>query len=205
MAFGLNIGNVGRIQTPRPSTEVLLDNWNKRLLSSREVRLAFVGAYYHTGNYVLEAPQSERLERIVETLTRYVPWHKFAVFHYAEFVTVLKPIRLELKRAPSTVPGRRWTSGIVMDVNPNGRIPPTPSSDEKAWFGAFAVPRIRIAWKGDVLNAQGNTLDNTQREGGWGSLSERMKKVAGGLWTARSLKSVEGIVAVAESFGGRVP
>jgi hypothetical protein len=79
-----------------------------------------------------------------------------------------------------------------------------PFSDEKAWFGAFAIPRIRIAWKGDVLNPQGNTLDNTQREGGWGSLSERMKKVAGGLWTARSLKSVEGLVAVAESFGGRV-
>ena len=199
LAFGLNIGNEG--QAPRPSDKVLLDHWNKRLSSSREVRLAFVGSYAHTGNYILEAPQSERLELIVAILTRYVPSHKFAVFHYVEFVTMHELIRPALKRAPSAVSGRRWTTGVVMDVNPNGKIPPTPASDEKAWFGAFAVPRIRIAWKGDVLNAQGNTLDNTQREGGWGSLSERMKKVAGGLWTARSMKSVEGIVAVARSSG----
>jgi len=203
IAFGLNIGNVGRIQTPRPPDKVLLDHWNKRLSSSREVRLAFVGSYAHTGNYVLQAPQSERLEHVVAVLARHVPSHRFAVFVYAEFLAVLEPIRRALNQTPPAVPGRRWTPGIVMDMNPNGRIPPAPASDEKAWFGSFAVPRIRIAWKGDILDEQEDKLDNTQREGGWGSLSERMKKVAGGLWTARSMKSVGGIVAVARALGRR--
>src|SRR2546425_2912262 len=103
LAFGLNIGNVG--QAPRPSDKVLLNHWNKRLSSSREVRLAFVGSYAHTGNYILEAPQSERLELIVAILTRYVPSHKFAVFSYTEFIATLEPIRRALKQAPPATHG----------------------------------------------------------------------------------------------------
>ena len=201
LTFGLDIGNVGRAKPPRPPTKVLLAHWNKALSSSRELRLAFVDAYAHTGNYVLQAPQTERLEHVVGVLARYVPSHKFAVFGYTEFIALLEPMRRALKQAPPATPGRRWTPGIVMDMNPNGTIPPMPASDEKAWFGSFAVPRIRTAWKGDILDSQKGKLDNTQREGGWGSLSEHMRKVAGGLWTARSIKSVEGLIAVARSHG----
>jgi len=188
------------MQTPRPSDKVLWDHWNKKLSSSRDVRLAFVGSYAHTGNYVLQASQPEQLGRIVEVLARHIQSHQFVVFTYAEFIATLEPFRRALKQTPPAVLGRRWTPGIVMDVNPNGRIPPIPASDEKAWFGSFAIPRIRTAWKGDILKAHEDVLDNTQREGGWGNLSARMKKIAGGMWTARSMKSVGGIVAVAKSL-----
>ena len=201
LAFGLDIGNVGRAKATRPPTKALVADWNKRLSSSREVHLQFVNAYAHTGNYVLQASKSEQLENIMAVLDRFIPTYKFAVFGYMEFLAVLDPIRRALKQTPPAVSGRRWTPGIVMDTNPNGRIPLIPASDAKAWFGAFAVPRIRSAWNGDILDSQEDKLDNAQREGGWGSLSDRMRKVAGSTWTARSMKSVEGIVAVARSIG----
>jgi len=200
LAFGLDIGNVGRARATRPPTKALIADWNKRLLSSGEVHLQFVNAYAHTGNYVVRASTSDRVENIMALLVRCIPTYKFAVFDYMEFLAVLNPIRRALKQAPPAVSGRRWTAGIVMDTNHNGRIPLIPASDAKAWFGSFAVPRIRTAWKGDILDSQEDKLDNAQREGGWGSLSDRMRKVAGGTWTARSMKSVERIVAVAHSI-----
>ena len=117
LAFGLDIGNVGRAKAPRPPTKALLAGWNQRLSSSREVRLEFVDAYAQTGNYVLQASQPEPLEHIIAVLTRYAPSHKFAVFHYTEFLAVLDPIRRALKQTPPAVPGRRWTPGVVMDIN----------------------------------------------------------------------------------------
>ena len=197
LAFGVDIGNVGCLKGQRPSTDALIAEWNKKLSHAREFRLAFIGSYTQTGNYVLQASQAEGLERIVEILAQHVRSHKFAVFSCVEFVSALDPIRRALQQTPSPIPGRRWTPGIVMDLNSTGGIPPTPRSDEKVAFGSFAVPRIRTAWKGDVLDPEGDTLDRTEREGGWGSLSERMRTVAGGVWTARSMRSVEGIVSVA--------
>src|SRR5207244_11185132 len=157
-------------------------------------------AYAHTGNYVLGASQAVKVEHVVGILALHVRSIKFAVFDYSEFVSVLDPIRRALQQTPSQISRRRWTPGIVMDLNPNGGAPPIPRSDEKATFGSFALPRIRTAWKGDVLDSRGDTLDNTEREGGWGSLSERMRTVAGGVWTGRSMRSVEGIVGVAASL-----
>lgn len=200
IAFGLDIGNVGRGKASRPSTKALLMDWNQRLSTSREIRLEFSDAYGHAGNYVLRTPRPESLENIMAVLVRYVSTRKFVVFDLTEFLAVLDSIHRALTQMPPAISGRRWTSGIVMDMNPHGRIPPMPVSDEKARFGSFAVPRIRTAWKGDILDAQEEKLDSAQREGGWGSLSDRMKKVAGGIWTARSMKSVEGIIMVARSM-----
>src|SRR5437773_2552503 len=178
LVFGVDIGNVGRLKSPRPSTDALMANWNRSLSNAYEFHLAFAGSYAHTGNYVLGASQAVKVEHIVGILLLHVRSNKFAVFDYAEFASVLDLIRRALQQAPPQIPGRRWTPGIVMDLNPDGGVPPIPRSDEKAAFGSFAVPRIRAAWKGDVLSNRGNTLETTQREGGWGSLSERMKAAA---------------------------
>src|SRR5438093_12348799 len=114
LAFGFDIGNVGPAKTPRPPTKALMAAWNQRLSSSREVRLEFVDAYAHTGNYVLQTSRPERLEHVIAVLARLVTSYKFAVFHYTEFLAVLDPIRRALKQTPPAVPGRRWTPGIVM-------------------------------------------------------------------------------------------
>jgi hypothetical protein len=122
------------------------------------------------------------------------------VLHFIVELVFLKSALRALNQAPRVIPGRRWTPGIVMDSNLKGGIPPMPPSDEKAVFGEFAVPRIRIVWKGDVLSETDNKLDNTQREGGWGAVSNRMKQVAGGIWTARAMSSIEGIVKASGTF-----
>ena len=201
LAFGLDIGNVGLSKAPRSPTKTLLADWNRNLSRDRELRLIFVNAYGHTGNYVLQASQTGRLEHVANVLAKQVPSYRFVVFAYTDFLLGFEPIRRALKHSPPAVPGRRWTPGIVMDANTRGGIPPLPLSDEKGAFGAFAVPRIRIVWKGDILDEQKAKLDNMQREGGWGSLSARMKKVTNGSWTARSIKSVEGLVTIAQALG----
>jgi len=62
-------------------------------------------------------------------------------------------------------------------------------------FADFAIPRVRGAWKLDVLRADGKALDRTKREGGWGSVSLVMHAYAGGEWTARSMRTINRLVS----------
>ncbi|MCA9470202.1 MAG: hypothetical protein KC643_32795 [Nitrospira sp.] len=200
LAFGINVGNVGRTKLPRLSTQFLLREWNQRLRDLKNMKLEFVRSFGHTGNYLIQAPAGVHLEEILLLISRLQLSHNFVLFDYSDFFEILVPIRCALKQLPSAVPCRRWSPGIVMDMDVKGRVPPFPFSDDKVRFGAFAVSRIRTAWKGDILNIEGQKLDNRRREGGWGSLSYRMRNIAGGSWTARSMKSVEGIVKIAGSM-----
>ncbi len=68
-----------------------------------------------------------------------------------------------------------------------------PSPCEWVEFSTFACPRVRGAWKLDLLSGDGRTLDWTRREGGWGAAAQLMKDLDGGDWTARSLSSLSGM------------
>lgn len=193
-AFGVDMGNLRKDVRPRARMEELIRSWNKQLASTENVSLEFLGFYRHTGNFLFEAHGNDQVERIVKALAQTEALPVFAVFPKDEFLSCLGLLRKALLQMPRTPPGRRWTPGLVMDVSPKGGIPPTPFSDEKAGFSAFGLPRIRVAWKGDILAKNGQTLDRTKREGGWGALSDRMKQAAGGMWTARSISSIEGLV-----------
>ncbi len=201
LAFGVDIGNLGEKRSAQISMDALLRDWNKAL-SANGYPVRFVGSYRHTGNFLLQASEGVSIERVVGVLTALPLSPVFAVFEQESFVVFLKSTLHMLRQSPRTISGRRWTPGIVLDSNLKGGIPPMPPSDERAVFGAFAVPRIRIAWKGDILSGTSDRLDNTKREGGWGALSNRMKQVAGGIWTARAMSSVEGIVKKAGALKG---
>lgn len=193
-AFGLDLGNLRRNVLPRPRTEELIESWNKRLASTAKVRLEFVGSYRHTGNFLLECNTDVTVERVGKILSETEVLPIFAVFPKDEFLSSLGELRKALLQTPRPIQGRKWTAGLVMNVSPQGGIPAIPFSDEKAAFSAFGLPRIRAAWKGDILDSRGKTLDRTKREGGWGAISNRMKHAAGGMWTARSMSSIEGLV-----------
>jgi len=193
-AFGVDMGNLRKDVMPRARMEELIRSWNKRLASTENVSLEFLGFYRHTGNFLLEAHGNDQIERVVKALAQTETLPVFAVFPKDEFISCLGLLRRALLQTPGTIPGRRWTPGLVLDVSPKGGTPPTPFADEKAVFGAFGLARIRVAWKGDILAKNGLTLDKTKREGGWGALSDRMKQAAGGMWTARSISSIEGLV-----------
>lgn len=188
------MGNLGRKQGTRLSMDALLRDWN-RTLAVNSYPVKFIGSYRHTGNFLLQASEGESMERVAGALAGLPLSPAFAIFQHESFVVFLRPALHALRQTPRIISGRRWTPGIVMDCNLKAGIPPMPSSDEKAVFGEFTVPRIRIAWKGDVLSETGDRLDNARREGGWGALSNRMRQVAGGMWTARAMSSVEGIVS----------
>ena len=193
-AFGVDMGNLRKDVMPRARMEELIRSWNKQLASTESVSLEFLGFFRHTGNFLVGAHGNDQVESIAKTLAQAEALPVFAVFPKDEFLSCLGLLRKALFQTPRTPPGRRWTPGLVMDVSPKGGIPPTPFSDEKAGFSAFGLPRIRVAWKGDILAKNGQTLDRTKREGGWGALSDRMKQAAGGMWTARSISSIEGLV-----------
>ena len=195
-AFGVDMGNLRKDVMPRARMQELIRSWNKQLASTESVSLEFLGFYRHTGNFLFEAHGNDQLERVIKTLAQTEALPVFAVFPKDEFLSCLGLLRRALLQTPETQPERRWTPGLVMDVSPKGGIPPTPFSDEKAVFGAFGLPRIRVAWKGDILAKNGQTLNKTKREGGWGALSDRMKQAAGGIWTARSISSIEGLVQI---------
>jgi hypothetical protein len=193
-AFGVDMGNLRKDVMPRARMQELIRRWNKQLASAESGSLEFLEFYRHTGNFLFEAHGNAQLERVAEVLAQTEALPVFAVFPKDEFLSCLGLLHKALLQTPGTQPGRRWTPGLVMDVSPKGGIPPTPFSDEKAVFGALGLPRVRVAWKGDILANNGQTLDKTKREGGWGALSDRMKQAAGGMWTARSISSIEGLV-----------
>lgn len=194
-AFGVDMGNLRKDVMPRVRMQELIRSWNKQLVSTESASLTFLEYYRHTGNFLFEARGNDQLEKVIKVLAQTEALPIFAVFPKDEFLSCLGLLRRALLQTPEAQPDRRWTPGLVMNVSPKGDIPPTPFSDEKAVFGAFGLPRIRVAWKGDILARNGRTLDKTKREGGWGALSDRMKQAAGGMWTARSISSIEGLVA----------
>lgn len=198
-AFGVDMGNLRKNVVPRARMQALTKNWNKQLASAKIIPVEFVGFYRQTGNFLCEVHGNDQLEEVVKAIAQTEELPVFAVFPAEEFLSCLRLVRKALLQAPSFLPGRRWTPGLVMDVSPKGGVPPTPFSDEKAAFSDIGLPRMRLAWKGDILARNGKTLDKTKREGGWGALSSRMRQAAGGVWTARSISSIEGLVQIKQA------
>jgi len=200
VAFGVNIGNLGREKSGRSSQLELVHIWNSQL-SINECGIHFLDFFFSTGNYVLRSNNDQSLKEVSNLLVTLIPDRKFAAFDFTQFNKLLEPIRVALSQSPSPLPGKRWTPGLVMDTDPAGEVPPLPTSDDRVAFGAYGVPRIRIAWKADRLDLEGERLQRTHkaREGGWGTLSTRMRQFGGGTYTARSLKTIEGLMEVCNS------
>lgn len=195
IGFGQNIGNLGR--GPKPLQCDLVENWNRALSKCTELKPRFIEFFYSTGNYILSSSQPVPANLLSDTLATHINSHRFAIFDYPEFVTIFESLQSMFRKTPAR--GRTWTPGIVMDTNATGQVPPEPTSNRRMQFGSFALPRIRVVWKKEVLSADGNRLDSShkERQGGWGQIANRMEAFAGGTWTARSMNSVDGIMNVA--------
>jgi len=204
LAFCQNMGNVkrkgGRQRTPQ---QELIADWNSALSSAEPTTLSFVNYYRHTGNYILRTSGSSSTCEVMQILTECIPSYFFAVFDYDEFLRIRTEACNVFETNPLFVTGRRPTPGLVMDLDPNGNIPGTPPPNAKFEIGSFAVPRIRNAWKKDILGPGGKTLDRTRREGGWGWLSTYFRTRCGGSWTARSMSTVDGLIAKAQNHEAR--
>jgi hypothetical protein len=192
---------------PRETMDRLLAQWNAGL-EERHAVFRFVDSYGSSGNYVVESrenlPVSE-VSRTFRTTLGALPGAlragSLAVFRADDFVDWLTALRAAPAGPPSVALGRRPTRGVVMNTDPEGGTPPQPPSRETLAFGEFARARVREAWKLDRLAADGQRLDTKAREGGWGSLAEAMNEVQTGVWTARSLKALNGLAGKVKSSG----
>lgn len=141
--------------------------------------------YGHTGNFVLHSTKSNRSD-IARQLTAVIGT-SFAVLTYYEAADFASVAAKAVPPAP--LAGKRWTSGIVLAVSG----PPCQSVPKQTSYAIFFVISERAvgAWKEDQLT-EGGILDREKRGGGWGALSGDVSRQVGGVWTARSLRTVNG-------------
>jgi hypothetical protein len=93
---------------------------------------------------------------------------------------------------PAQEAGVRWTPGLAIRI---GEGTPIPDIGDTA--------RARLRWVGDGIVAvhkrdlldASNRLDRARRQGGWGAVSRDVALQVGGVWTARSQRTVLGLLA----------
>jgi hypothetical protein len=188
VAFAVNIGNLGLTMTPRPPMADLVDDLNTALHCRKRLRvLDFFG---HTGNFLLEcgvAPgeAAEIIGRLLRT-----PCTVMSVDRVADCAATA----CALPRPPAEA-GRRWTPGVVFRVS--GRSSSTaPTSTRVACLQRLDDFTV-LAWKRDQEESPGR-LDRRRRGGGWGAMSSTVARQLGGVWTGRSLTTLEGVLMRAE-------
>jgi hypothetical protein len=190
IAFAVNIGNLGRTGRPRFVMAEWVHGLNATLRAQSE-GLRVLDFFGHTGNFAIAsdlAPDSAgaRLASLLHTACAIVGIE--TVKQCAEAARTIAP--------PPTEAGSRWTPGAVFAVAASssfGELPTSPS----AVFQSHSSGTI-LAGKRDQLDGRGR-LDKTRRAGGWGAVSSKIARHLGGIWTARSISTLDGIVERAEA------
>jgi hypothetical protein len=184
--FGVGIGNVGRGRAPRrpmPEWVVMLN----RHLAGHTPPVHITDFFGHTGNFLADSPSTNleevarRLERVLE-----IDW---AVRRIEDVQAALSDLADAPK--PEAQDGIRWTLGVAFQgrAGIEGRnILTTP----RAILWEISFDAIGI-WKRDNLS-EGGTLDRDRRGGGWGKISDDIETQCGGRWTARSRRTVDGLI-----------
>ena len=147
-----------------------------------------IGWYGHTGNFVLEAAGLKKAE-VKATICR-------SLGTTAAVLTINEVTKcrdwIKSYHPPPSASRMRPTRGLIFMVEG-----PCSLGDVKSTMRAKFIRKstqVVGAWKRDVLNL-GGTLDRNYRRGGWGALATDVSRQVGGNWTARSLRTVEGLLA----------
>jgi hypothetical protein len=182
--FGHNIGNLGPTQRQRePMTDTV-----RRLNGSLPEGTKVIAWFRHTGNFVLESDLPKL--RVSMEFGR-VLGSKCAVLSLESVQTLMKDVNV----SAITRAGVRWTPGLAFKIEsqaPKGRSLPTRAKLERLSEG------VVFARKRDFLTPR-NVLDRVKRLGGWGGVAQEASARFGGLWTARSLTSIRGLLARADA------
>jgi hypothetical protein len=194
LIFGVDIGNLGFSGRRQDMSEWALE-MNKKL-ASLQSSTKIVDWYGHTGNFVIESSKTERSE-IASELTSVVG-ASLAVLSVDEVTDFVS--HAEKTASPPPTEGKRWTCGIVFAVR-SSSCQTVPKQTLHAAF--FAISDYAVgAWKEDQLT-RGGVLDRERRGGGWGAVSGDVSRHVGGVWTARSLRTVIGTIEKARQHTGQ--
>jgi hypothetical protein len=173
-----------------------MTEWVKRLnrtLGNGTPPLQVVGFFGHTGNFLVSCsltdPEAVKARFIgqLETdwIVRRIEDVKRAVTESATYPE------------PDARAGTRWTQGLAFSEDPNldcRRLQRTPRAI--LWEVCRGISGV---WKADSL-AERDILDRNRRSGGWGKISEDIGTQLGGRWTARSLRTVQGLLRKANTL-----
>jgi len=183
ISFGVGIGS---FSSRRKRTEDYVRETNERLaLQATPTRV--IDWYHSTGNFVVQTPKTNRSEIADElSLALGVPCTVLTTDEVASCILLADKASI-----PPVQTGIRWTKGIVFKARGKpctSDLKPTPRA-EFFRISGFAVGAI----KKDSLTSR-EVLDKDDRAGGWGAVSDDVSKAVGGIWTARSLQRIEGIL-----------
>lgn len=184
--FGIGVGNLGRSRKPRRPMPKWVEQLNERLRGGSPA-VHVIGFFGHTGNFLAESPSTD-LQEVTA---------RFSGLLNTKWV--LRPID-DLRAAlaaqaatppPETEEGVRWTLGLAfhgLDGIQCRQLSTTPGA--VLWKMS---PYTIGVWKRDNLGAD-ETLDKDRRGGGWGHISDDVERQLGGRWTARSSRTVDGLL-----------
>jgi len=189
IAFAVNIGNLGPAGLPRFPMAQLLEDLNTVLLARCEP-MRVVDFFAQTGNFVLECsvPAGHAAHRIARLLD--TPCTVLSVDQVSVATTAARTVP-----PPAPEPMIRWTAGVVFRVSGSAGAAARWTTRTACFrpLNDFTV----LAWKRDQLTSRGR-LDSTRRSGGWGAVSSAVARRFGGVWTARAISTLDGVLMRAE-------
>jgi hypothetical protein len=155
-------------------------------LGQNHADLRVISYYGHTGNLVLETASLGR-EDAASSLSN-ADGAAWAVLSADTLRTAM--LQVESLPSPPGERGVRWTRGLVFAVTKPATVKVTSSA--KACLRPIGSSTI-AAWKRDITTAKGS-LNRTKRQGGWGAVSAIVGHQTKTKWTARSLKTLKGVL-----------
>ena len=189
MALAVGVGNLGRQGKPRKRMSFWIEELNQFL--SKSSRTTILSSYGHTGNFVVRSVASQ--ENVAAELRNSmgVPC---AVLTLAELSSVVNFLGAK-KEAADGIQYRRTPGAAILVIG-------TPtlqalSDNPRASYARMNNSVVLVA-KLDALTT-GGTLDRNRREGGWGALAIHIGRQLGGKWTARSMRTLSGILKQARN------
>jgi len=148
-----------------------------------------VDFHHATGNFVVQTPKLNRLE-IADELSL-VFGAPCAILQTGQ-VSFCVSMAEKVSEPPSQA-GIRWAKGIAFKVR--GRpcsvdLKPTP----RAEFFRVSEYAVGVFKKDQVITDE---VSGENRAGGWGAISTDISNVVGGIWTARPLARIQGVLGKA--------
>jgi hypothetical protein len=157
-------------------------------------RLTFEGTptrvidwYHSAGNFVVRTPKTNRFEIADElSLALGAPCKVLTVDEVTSCVSIA-----DKANSPPAQAGIRWTKGIAFEVRGRPRtwdLKPTPRAE------FFRINDFSVGVNKKDALTDGQVLDKDDRAGGWGAVSQDVSNAVGGIWTARSLVRIKGVL-----------
>jgi len=149
--------------------------------------------YHHaTGNFVVRTPKMNRSEIADElSLVFGAPCAILQTSQVSSCVSIAKKVS-----EPPVQAGIRWTKGIAFKVR--GRpcsvdLKPSPLAE----FFRVSEYAVGVFKKDQVAT---NEVLGGNRAGGWGAISADISNAVGGIWTARPLIRIQGVLGKALKY-----